>query len=118
MPDAGCPESLDDAETPVGPVELVDAVMPDGDDVFDSHPELPRDVDARLDGLDLQVVALDDVGVLVALEADAVPGAVDEELAIAGRVDDRPGRPVDVLSGDARSNRARSGSGCAGSWIR
>ena len=34
------------------------------------------------------------------LDADAVPGAVDEELAEPAVVDDRPGHRVDVLGGD------------------
>ena len=46
-------------------------------------------------------VARDDVRLLVRLQADAVAGAVDEVLAVAGRGDDVAGGGVDRLGGDA-----------------
>ena len=55
------------------------------------------------------VVALDHVWVLVAFEADAVAGAMDEQLAHARVGDDRARRAVDVLALDARLDRGRAG---------
>src|SRR6185436_15466269 len=55
------------------------------------------------------LVALDYVRVLVLLHADAVAGAVDEELAVAGIRDDPPGRPVDVLARRADRRRRHAG---------
>ena len=71
-------------------------------------------VDARLDGerharLERLGVARHDVGVLVHLQADAVPGAVDEVLAVAGRGDRLPGRGVHRLRADARPDRRAGG---------
>ena len=48
------------------------------------------------------VVAGHDVRVLVRLQPDAVAGAVDEQLAVAGRLDDVAGGRVDAGGGDAR----------------
>ena len=56
-------------------------------------------------GREQQVVAFDDVRVLVRLDADAVAGAVDELLAVSGSGDDRPGRGVDVFAGRADGRR-------------
>ena len=79
------------------------AILRGHDDVLESHAPLARNVDAGLDavrmaGFECQRVALDDVGILVLLHADAVAGAVDEVLAVARLVDDRTGRPVDILT--------------------
>ena len=49
-------------------------------------------------GRETQLVALDDVRILVGFDADAVARAVDELSAVAGARDDRPGRGVDVLA--------------------
>ena len=58
-------------------------------DVLDARAVRAR-VDARLDGegharLERMRVALDDVGILVGLQADAVAGAVDEPVAVRRR---------------------------------
>ena len=63
-------------------------VAGDHHDVLDAGPVPAGQVDAGLDGegharLQRQVVAGDDVGLLVHLQADAVAGAVDEVLAVA-----------------------------------
>ena len=60
-------------------------------------------------GDQLQVVADDDVGVFVGLDADAVAGAVHEELAVAGVVDHPAGGGVDVLAGRADRRRGDPG---------
>ena len=62
-------------------------------EVLDADPDAILEIDARLDaegmtGRDRKVVALDHVGVLVLLHADAVARAVDEVLAVAGVGDD------------------------------
>src|SRR3954453_19601055 len=64
-------------------VQVPDAVVGADHDVLDAGPVAARQVDAGFDReghprLERQVVALDDVGRLVGVQADAVPGAVDE----------------------------------------
>ena len=56
-------------------------------------------------GRERQLVALDDVRVLVCLDADAMAGAVDELLAVSGSRDDRASGRVDVLTGRAHGGR-------------
>src|SRR5215211_4525123 len=65
------------------PVQSADAVVGANHDVLDAGAVAARQVDAGFDGeghprLERQVVALDDVGRLVGVQTDAVPGAVDE----------------------------------------
>ncbi len=64
-------------------------LVPDHHDVLDPDPELPRQIDARLDGerhsgLQHRGVPGDHVGVLVHLETDAVTGPGDEVFPVAG----------------------------------
>ena len=46
---------------------------------------MPGSMLKAMPGLERQVVARDDVGLLVVVEPDAVAGAVDEALAVARR---------------------------------
>ena len=83
-------------------------------DVFEPQPEPPGEIDAGLDAERVArderfVVAGDDVGIFVRLDADAVPGAVDETFAETGRGDDRPGRGIHLR---ARRSDAR-GAHCS-----
>src|SRR5690606_24389032 len=99
---------------PGGVVEPPSAVPGDGHDVLDADAEPAGQVDAGFDGEaharhERLLLALDHVGRLVRGDADAVPGAVDEVLAVAGVGDDRAGRPVDVLAGGAGAHGAESG---------
>ncbi len=55
------------------------------------------------------LLALDHVWRLVRRDADAVPGAVDEGLAVSRVGDDGSGGAVDVLAGRAGTNRVDSG---------
>src|SRR5690606_40974426 len=73
----------DDDQVPGGDVEPVGARLGAHDDVLDARAVGPGQVDAGLDGegeagLQRLSVAGDDVRVLVAFDADAVAGAVDE----------------------------------------
>src|SRR4051812_44513286 len=102
--------SAHDSQLAARVVEPLCAVLSRDDDVFDPHAEPARQVDAGLDreahaGLDRAVLALDHVRRLVGRETDAVAGAVDESLAVAGIGDHTPGRAVDVLAGDADADR-------------
>ena len=60
-------------------------------------------------GPERDVVARDDVRVLVALEADPVPGPVEERLAVALGLDRLAGRGVDRAAGDARRDGLHRG---------
>ena len=85
-------------------------------------PKRPLQVDPGLDreahpGLERVRLALDHVRRLVRGQADAVPGAVDEVLAVAGLGDHRARRPVDVLArrrpaAPPRSRPAGRGARC------
>ena len=95
--------AADDQQVAGDLVERVGAVGRADDDVLDARAVAAIDVDAGLDaesvaGLERLVVARNHVRILVALEADAVPGAMDELLAQAGVVDDSPRGPIDVLA--------------------
>ena len=87
---------VDDDQRVVDVVDGQRAGVGGDHDVLEAHPPSPRHVDAGLDAegvarLQRQAVALDHVRVLVLLHADAVAGAVDEVLAVAGGGDDPPG---------------------------
>src|SRR5262249_52462280 len=91
-------------------VELVDTIRRTHHDVLDAHAVAPLQIDAGLDaervaGLERGVVALDDVRVLVHLDADAMTQPVEERLGIATLVDDGPRRAVDVLWRDTGPDR-------------
>src|SRR5881628_1433094 len=82
------------------------AVVSEDRDVLDADAEPTRDVDAGLDrerhaGLELLVIAADEIRMLMSVEADAVSGAVDEPLAVASLVDHAPRRGVDRCCGRA-----------------
>ena len=73
-------------------------------------PQLAREIDARLDGKrharrQRQVVAGDDVGLLVHRQPDAVAGAVHEVLGQSGVGQHVAGGGVDLLGGDPRADR-------------
>lgn len=90
------------------------AVLRDGDDVLDAHPEAAGQIDAGLHGEahpghEGLFLALDHVRRLVRGDADSVAGAVDEVGAVSGVVDDRAGGAVDLLAGDSRAYRAETG---------
>ena len=85
-------------------VEPLDALGGDHDDVLDARAPLAVEVDARLHRerharLERPGVAADDVGLLVHVDADAVPGAVDEPLPQPGLGDRPPRGRVDLLGG-------------------
>src|SRR5712692_6428451 len=68
------------------------AVGIDDGDVLDPYAEAAGKIDARLDReghsrLETLVISAYEVGMLVAVEADSVTRAVDEELAVSGVVD-------------------------------
>src|SRR4029453_3459660 len=94
MPACPRPWSLaHDPEITRGGVEPTAAVLGADDDVLDPGPVAALGVEAGLDreghaGFQPLVVAGHDVGVLVLLQADPVPGAVQEQRAVAGG-DDR-----------------------------
>src|SRR5690606_11638438 len=99
---------------PGGVVEPPSAVPGDGHDVLDADAEPAGQVDAGFDGEaharhERLLLGVDHVGRLVRGDADAVPGAVDEVLPVAGVGDDRAGRPVDVLAGGAGAHGVESG---------
>src|SRR5206468_3376391 len=83
-------------------------------DVLDAHAEATRNVDTRLErerharSETLRVPA-DEIGRLVAVEADAVAEAVDEVRAVAGLVDHRARGGVHGLGGHALARRAIAG---------
>ena len=94
---------VDRDEAVVGTVEGIGATVGGDHDVLEAEAEAPGQVDAGLDregvpGDEPVAVADHDVGVLVLLDADAVAGAVHEEVAVAGVVDDVAGRGVDRLA--------------------
>jgi hypothetical protein len=75
-------------------------------DVLEPHSPAAGEVDAGLHaerhaGCERRGVAGHDVRVLVDLQADAVPRAVGEVLAVAGGRDDAASLGVDLLGGDA-----------------
>ena len=95
-------------------VEALGALLSDRHRVLDAHSPAIRDVDARLvrkdhAGLHRLGVALHQVGILMAGQADAVPQPVNEVLTVAVRGDDGPRRAVDVLTGNARFDRFECG---------
>src|SRR5262249_9716090 len=90
-------------------------VVPDDDQVLDPHAAEALEVDARLDrdghaGLDDVLDARAHPGALVDLEADAVPQAVAEGLAQAGRLDPVARHGVELAAGHARPDRRDGGS--------
>src|SRR5213593_3440706 len=97
----------DDRERVVRSVQWFGAaVVSEERDVLDADAEPTRDVDAGLDrerhsGLQLLVIAADEIWVLMAVEADAVSRAVDEPLAVASLVDHAPRRGIDRCRGRA-----------------
>src|SRR5262245_65022403 len=107
-PAAG-PLAVDHAQGPGRVVQHDGTVGTTDDDVLDPGAIAAREVDPRLDAechprAERLVVAGHQVRVLVALEADSVPGPVDERLAIALAVDDVPGGRVDRLGRGARAD--------------
>src|SRR5438309_2324406 len=90
------PGSTDDGQLAGRLVEPLRAALGGHHDVFDAGAAAAREVDPRLDregvaGRQRGGVAGHEVGVLVLLEADAVARPVDEEVAVTGGGDDRPG---------------------------
>src|SRR5436309_15397409 len=97
--------SADHGEVPGRRVEALGTGLGGHDDVLDAGSAAAGQVDPGFDGEGVArpkgcPVARHQVRILVLLQADAVAGAVHEELAVAGAVDDRPGGGVDVLAGD------------------
>ena len=93
-------------------VQRLDAVVGDHDDVLDPNAELAVEVDPRFDaerhpGFEHRVIARRRVRRLVHLEADPVPGPVDEPIAEPGGLDHRSGRSVDGLDLDPRADDLR-----------
>src|SRR5688572_31803056 len=106
---------VDDRECMIRLVQrLGAAILAEDRDVLDADAEPTRDIDAGLDreghapfeGL---VVAAHEIRMLVAVEPDAMPGAVDETLAVSGFVDHAARCGVDRCRGraDARGRIAR-----------
>src|SRR4029453_11441663 len=101
---------LDDAEVGGRVVESFSPAPGDGGDVLDADPEPPGEVDAGLDGKTHPghqglSLALDHLRRFGGGSADSVAGAVNELVAEPSVRDPRAGHPVDLLAGDARSNR-------------
>src|SRR5207244_12955256 len=90
----------DDRERVIRSVQRLGAIVVTEDrDVLDANAEPTWDVDAWLDrechsGLELLVVAADEIRMLVSVQADAVSGAVDDPPAMTGLVDHVPRRRV------------------------
>src|SRR6056297_3882682 len=106
-PTAPSPCSPGDQDLAWPVVHPLDAIIGDEDDVLDAHPEPARQVDAGFDrerhtGRDRGGVARHDVGILVDVDADAVAGAVDEVLPVAGVGDHLAGSPIDLGGDGAR----------------
>src|SRR5262245_12477901 len=100
---------IDDRELARRRVQAPAAVLGHRDDVLDPDAELVGKVDPRLDreahaGLEQLFLALHHVRRLVRGQADAVPGPMDEPLAVARLRDHLARGPVDVLTRDARPN--------------
>src|SRR5262245_41185539 len=100
----------DHAKVPTGDVERNGPFRAADDDVLDPGTIPPVEVDARLDAerhalAERLAVAGDQVRLLVALETDAVAGAVDEGLAVALRGDHVAGGRVDSLALDSGPDR-------------
>src|SRR5690606_36121551 len=93
-----------------GVVEDIAGLSTANDDVLDAHPELTRQIDAwlyreRIARGELFCVPLDDVGVFVHLESNAVTCSMDEPLAVTRLLDHSPGRSIDFLTRDAGAAR-------------
>src|SRR5207248_8081552 len=76
--------------------------------VLDTHAEAARQIDPRLDRerhtrLEALAVSGHEVWVLVSVEPDAVTGAMDEVVAVAGVADHAPRRGVDGFRCRART---------------
>ena len=87
------------------PVERFDAIVRHGHDVLDPHAEPAVEVDPGLDaerhaGLEHRRVLVLGVRRLVHLESDAVPGPMEEPLAVPGGLDHRSRGPVDLADRD------------------
>src|SRR5215210_3422382 len=95
----------DDLQIPRSVVERDWSIRSAHDDVFDSGAVTTRQIDARLDTeghsrLQRFAIAGDQVRVFMSLEADPVPGAVEELFAVALGRDELSGRCVDRLTRD------------------
>src|SRR5258706_9339053 len=99
--------SANGREGAIRPVQtLASTVSPDDRDVLDPDPEPAREVDAGLEReghprLEELIVAAHEIRMLVAVETDAVPETMDEEVAVPRLRDDRPCRCVDRSRGRA-----------------
>src|SRR5258705_9346435 len=101
-------------------VERLDPVRGDDDDVLDPGTPATRLVDARLDAegharLEQQVVAFDDVRLLVHVQANAVTGPMDELLTESRLADQIARRGVDRLGGHSWAD---SGDSCTLSLLQ
>src|ERR1700693_974868 len=75
--------------------------------VLDPHAETVGNIDSGFDRLDVAggerlSVAVDEIGLLVAVHAQSVAEAMREVLAVAGVLDDFPRRAVHVFARGAR----------------
>src|SRR5699024_5071621 len=95
---------------------------PDGEGVLDSDSTPPRKIDAGLDR-DSHAIgqctrcAVSQGGSLVDFQADTVPGAVAEVLAIPGVVDDRPAGLIHGDTVGADRERVTTGLLCRGDEV-
>src|SRR5438105_2567228 len=110
----GLQASFEDAQLLRQPAQDVVALVGHDHQVLDPYPEATREVDARLDrdhvaGEQRPVRALGQAGALVDLDADPVPEAVAEMLAVAPSVDHRPCHGVDLATAGARLHRLDTG---------
>src|SRR3954454_6238074 len=106
--------ATDDQQVARHLVERIAAFGSAHDDVLDARAVPTLDVDAGLDAervalFERLVVARDHVRILVALEADPVPGAMDEQLAHARICDHAARCGVDLLALDAGPNGVARG---------
>src|SRR3954454_22355674 len=109
---AGRASAPDDEQVSRGQVENVRTVLATHDDVLDPGAVPPLDVDPGLDAErhpdpERLRVPGHDVRVLVALEPDPVPRAMEEARSVAGLADRVARRGIDRLARDAGSPRRR-----------
>ena len=95
-------------------IERIGPSSSSDDDVFDAGTELARNVDAGLDregvaDLERISIPLDDVGLLMGLDTNAMARAMNEVLAVTCSVDDRSSDPVDLFGGGTDSRCVHRG---------
>src|SRR5437762_4955804 len=93
-----------------GPIDQLDPVARDRDDDLEAHAEAAGQVDAGFNAENHSLVqplavARDHERRLVALNAEAVAGAVEKVGTVTSMLDDVARRAIDLAAGDARAHR-------------